>query len=568
MSSPGPDRAVLAPTYAPHLVASLMVLVGLLDVGAVLRPGLVRRLAFVGDVLPGVLVSASAGVSVAVGLLLLALAQGIARGKRRAWRIAVALLSAQVVLQAAQRSTVLLAASTGLLLLLVLTRHQFAGRSDPATRGQVARTAGVLLGVSAATGLVAVALLARQEHIRVGAGGLVVAVAQGLVGIPSIVTAPESRQSDAVYYLLLAMGVMTVAVTGFMALRSSGHTPAHTEADDRDLRALLARYSSQDSLAYFATREDRALAWSPNRRACVSFKVVSGTALAAGDPIGPRAEWGGAMAEFLSMAREHAWIPATAAASAEGARVWGELGGFSSLEFGDEAVLRRDGFTLAGREMRNARQAAARATRAGYIVKITRLGDVDTSRAALLRDCAGRWRAEGTERGFSMSLGRIDPARDPSSLVVTAEVGTALHALLVLVPWGGDGVSLDVMRRSADAANGVTELMIATLMARLDELGLERVSLNFAVFREAIERAEAADARAWVRVWGRTLKGMSRWSQVDSLYRFNAKFHPDWQPRFLVYRSASGLPRVALSYLGAESLVRLPGRRTGVSTSS
>jgi lysyl-tRNA synthetase class 2 len=568
MSDVVPERAVLAPTYAPRLVASLIVLVGLLDVGTVLRPGLVRRLEFVGEVLPGVLVSASAGVSVAVGLLLLGLAQGIARGKHRAWRIAVALLSAQVVLQAAQHRTLLFAASTGLLLLLVVTRHQFVGRSDPATRGQVVRSAGVLVGVSIVTGLVAVALLARQEHVRAGAGGLLVAVAQGLVGIPSIVTAPESRQSDAVYYLLLAMGVMTVAVTGFLALRSSARTPAHTGTDDRDVRALLARYGSQDSLAYFATREDRALAWSPNRKACVSFKVVSGTALAAGDPIGPRAEWGGAMAEFLSTAREHAWIPATAAASAEGARAWGDLGGFSSLEFGDEAVLRRGGFTLAGREMRNARQAAARATRAGYVVSVARLGDVDPSRAALLRDRAERWRAGGTERGFSMSLGRIDPARDPSSLVVTAALGSTLHALLVLVPWGSDGVSLDLMRRSVDAGNGVTELMIVTLMARLDELGLDRVSLNFAVFRDAIERAEAADARVWVRVWGRTLKGMSRWSQVDSLYRFNAKFHPDWQPRFLVYRSASGLPRVALSYLDAESFVRLPGRRVGLSTSS
>jgi lysyl-tRNA synthetase class 2 len=327
------------------------------------------------------------------------------------------------------------------------------------------------------------------------------------------------------------------------------------------IRRLVHRYGAADSLAYFATRDDRAVAWSANRTACVSYRSVSGVALAAGDPLGPRSEWPGAIAAFVEVARGHAWIPAVVAASQAGAEAWERWGGFTALEFGDEAVLDRDGFTLRGREMRNVRQAVARAVRSGYTVTVARLGDLDPQRTELLRSCADRWRAGDVERGFSMGLGRIDPGRDADTVLVTAELDGEPQALLVLVPWGRRGLSLDLMRRSPTCESGVNELMITTLMAGLRDSDVERVSLNFAVFRDAIERAERLGAGPATRAWGRLLKTVSRWSQADSLYRFNAKFRPTWQPRYLVYATATGLPRVALAYLDAESFVRLPRLR-------
>jgi len=544
---------------APRLLAGIMVLVGLLDIAAVLRPGLVRHLEFVGDLLPGVVVSASAGVSVAVGVLLLGLAHGVARGKRRAWRVTVALVSTQVALQAIQRHWLLLLGSLTLLVLLLRTERQFVGRSHPLPRRQVALVGASLVGASVVVGLLAVGLLAHEQHAALGAGALLVAVVEGLVGVPSVITAPESPQSDAVYYLLISLSVMTIGVVGYLALLTA-RTPPRTPRDDAEVRSLVTTCAASDSLAYFATRDDRAVVWSETRGACVTYKVVSGTALAAGDPVGPRPEWPAAITAFLSTAAAHAWVPAAAATSADGAQSWNDVAGFAAIEFGDEAVLDRAEFSLAGRPMRNVRQAAARAERAGNVVVLSRLRDLDDAQVAGLRADADRWRGHGVERGFSMSLGRIDSVRDPDSLAVWAEVGGRRTALLVFVPWSDDGLSLDVMRRSPTATNGVTELMITTLMSRLDGWGLRRVSLNFAVFRDVLERADSPQARPWTRAWGRTVTGVSRWSQAESLYRFTSKFHPTWQPRYLVYRTTTELPRVALSYLDAESFVPRPRR--------
>jgi lysyl-tRNA synthetase class 2 len=48
--------------------------------------------------------------------------------------------------------------------------------------------------------------------------------------------------------------------------------------------------------------------------------------------------------------------------------------------------------------------------------------------------------------------------------------------------------------------------------------------------------------------------------QIESLYRFNAKFFPRWEPRFLVYDGALGLPRASLAALWAEGQLWKPSR--------
>jgi len=51
---------------------------------------------------------------------------------------------------------------------------------------------------------------------------------------------------------------------------------------------------------------------------------------------------------------------------------------------------------------------------------------------------------------------------------------------------------------------------------------------------------------------------MSKWFQIESLYKFNAKFCPVWQPRFFVFPSTKDAPRIALAALEAEAFLVWP----------
>jgi lysyl-tRNA synthetase class 2 len=264
------------------------------------------------------------------------------------------------------------------------------------------------------------------------------------------------------------------------------------------------------------------------------------------------------MRAFVEEAEAHAWTPAVLGCSEQAGTVWVRQTGWSALELGDEAVVDTTRFTLEGRPMRNVRQMVGRVSRAGYAVDVQRVRDVPAGLRELALHDAAAWRSSDTERGFSMALGRLLDEADPDCVVVTARHDGVVRAFLQFVPWGADGMSLDVMRRDSAADAGVNELMIAEALRVAPTLGVQRVSLNFAAFRSTLERGEKLGAGPVLKIWRRVLLFASRWLQIESLYRFNAKFQPTWQPRFLVYPAGSDLPRVGLAALEAEAFLTWP----------
>ena len=116
----------------------------------------------------------------------------------------------------------------------------------------------------------------------------------------------------------------------------------------------------------------------------------------------------------------------------------------------------------------------------------------------------------------------------------------------------------NLMRRDQESDPGVNELLIVETLTRAHELGITRVSLNFAVFRGSLARGEKIGASPGTRAWRRILLFASRWAQIESLYRFNAKFQPAWEPRFILYPDVGDLPRVGVAYLEAEAFITYP----------
>ncbi len=127
--------------------------------------------------------------------------------------------------------------------------------------------------------------------------------------------------------------------------------------------------------------------------------------------------------------------------------------------------------------------------------------------------------------------------------------------LLSFVPWGRRGLSLDVMRRSPQAPNGVSEFMISELMRQAEQLGVSKVSLNFAMFRSVFADADRLGAGVMTRFNSGLLGWVDWFFQMEKLYRFNDKFRPDWVPRYAVYENLLTLPCVALAAGVAEGFV-------------
>ncbi|MET8946638.1 phosphatidylglycerol lysyltransferase domain-containing protein [Streptomyces sp. NPDC004542] len=376
------------------------------------------------------------------------------------------------------------------------------------------------------------------------------------------VSAP--RWVDVIINILVAATFLLVLYACFRAPRGQALLGPD---DERRLRDLLDRNGERDSLGYFALRRDKAVLFSPSGKAAVAYRVVGGVSLASGDPIGDPEAWPGAIDAWLAEARRHAWTPAVMGASEEAGTVYARHG-LDALELGDEAIVDLADFTLEGRAMRVVRQAHNRVRRAGYTVRIRRHEDIPDDEMALLVDRADHWRDGATERGFSMALGRLgDPADGRCVMLECRDAQGEPRALLSFVPWGGHGLSLDLMRRDRDCENGLMEYMVVELLLHAEELGVRRVSLNFAMFRSVFERGSRLGAGPVLRLWRSVLTFFSRWWQIESLYRANAKYRPVWEPRFLLFAKSSDIPRIGLAsaraegFLTAPALPGLPGRR-------
>jgi len=507
---------------------------------------------------PGTEVAVASTAIVITGLMLLMLSHGMRRRKRRAWQAVVALLAFNIVIHVLHGIHIWLAVVSLIMLgaLLFFSDHFYA-RGDPRTRWRALYVFAWLVVADVAIGLGYI-LLARGLARDYSFPQRLQHVLYGLVGFSGPVQFVPEDRSDVFNLLTSALGLATLVITIYLFLRPAEPRAKLSARDADQIRDLLARHGDRDSLGYFALRDDKSVIWSPTGKSCICYRVVSGVMLASADPIGDPEAWPGAIAAFLDEAASHAWVPAVMGCSELGAEVWCREGDLTALELGDEAIVSVADFTLSGRAMRNVRQMVSRVARHGYVAEVRRIRDVPPAEVEQIIRHADSWRGSPTERGFSMALGRVGGPGDEDCVIVTATENSVLRALLHFVPWGGDGLSLDLMRRDRDSQPGLNDFLIVEAVKAAPSLGVKRLSLNFAVFRAALERGERIGAGPVLRAWRKLLVFASKWFQIESLYKFNVKFQPAWQPRFFVFPGTRDAPRIALAALEAEAFLVWP----------
>ncbi|GAA3491031.1 bifunctional lysylphosphatidylglycerol synthetase/lysine--tRNA ligase LysX [Streptomyces cremeus] len=513
------------------------------------------------ELLEYITVPVSANLAYAVFFFLLAAAVG--SRKKIAWWLVVAYLVLLLVgdilfiIDEGWRAHLASAvAAVAALVVLIRARREFYAASR---HGAVRRALGVLLVSLAAAVLVGWGLISLFPGTLKSDERVPWVLVRVFGGV--LYGDFEGHGPRFLYFLFGLFGALALLASAATLFRSQRMEAALHGDEEPRLRALLGAYGEQDSLGYFATRRDKAVVFAPNGRAAVTYRVEAGVSLASGDPVGDKAAWPQAIEAWLEMAKRYAWAPAVMGASEEGATAFARAG-LSAMQLGDEAILDVASFDLDGRDMRVTRQAVNRVRRTGATTRIRRHSALSDAEMEQIIDRADAWRGTETERGFSMALDRLGDPEDGDCLLAEAfDADGTLIALLSFVPWGKDGISLDLMRRDRQAPNGVMEFMVAEICAQVPKLGIRRISLNFAVFRSAFEEGARIGAGPILRLWRRLLLFFSKWWQLEALYRSNVKYQPAWYPRFLCYGDAGSLARVSLASGIAEGFVAVPSLR-------
>ena len=527
--------------------------VGLVDLVSALTPPFAGRLRALRSVMPLGVPRAAAALAALAGIGLLLVANGVRRGGRRPWAVATGLLVGSTLLHTLKgfdvEEAALAVAAAGYL----WTRRQaFRAPAEPQSVSVTLRILGAAAALSTAVATVAVEVFP-GGHPRLPLLRALAASAGRLVGITAV--ALPDRINDVLTPVLAGLGFGSIVLAGFVLFRPARHR-RHADGAVRSRARDIVEHYGRDSLAYFALRDDKdVFFWGDS---LVAYAVIGGVCLVSPDPIGPVSEREAAWAAFHRFAVEHGWSVSVMGASEEWLPVY-RAAGMHDMYVGDEAIVDCTTFTLEGGRAKGLRQAVNRIARYGYTVRFFDPAHLDAELTASLRALMAESRRGDVERGFSMTLSRIfDPADRGLLLSVAFGPDRRPVAFCQWVPAPGiDGYSLDLMRRSkGDHPNGLLDFLVVETIRHLAERGMRGLALNFATMRAVLAGETGSSATQRVERW--LLQRMSGSMQIESLWKYNAKFNPAWKPRYAVYESPQEIAAAALAVAKAESFWELP----------
>ena len=533
----------------PVFAAVAAALVGLVNIASTLTPNIRWRGHLLLEFEPVEAIRLFHALSLPAGAALLLVAPYLAKRRRRALQTAVVLMLALGLFDLLKgfdfEETIL---TWGVAVALIVSRDAFTVRHDPNTL----RSAVWRVPVLALVGL-AVAMVAVWTGSHASFGNVATETFDLLRYQPGPM---HFHHHIPIGVHMLEIGTLLMIAYVIFRPLAAPRTPPSPAA--RRVASDLVRAHGADTLAFFKLRADGHYIFSEDRRAFVAYAIENGVLLLSGDPVGPPDAIPGLLGQVRQFAEDRG-LKLGALGASEGLCPLYEGLGLHTMYVGDEAVVDVSRFSLEGRPIRKVRQSVTRLTKAGYAAELHELRALDPSTMERVEEVVEIGRQGAPERGFSMAMDSLRGEHDHDTLVVLARDETgAIRGVLHFVPcYGRPAVSLSFMRRDPSTPNGLTEFLVVKAIELLRDRGVEELSLNFAAFAKWMHSPEKLLER-WL---GKLIALGNPFFQIESLYRFNAKFFPRWEPRFLVYEGTFGMPRAGIAALWAEG--QLPKPRIG-----
>jgi phosphatidylglycerol lysyltransferase len=478
------------------------------------------------------------------GLALLQVTRNLGRHKALAWWVAVVALSVSLLSHLGRAFDLHHSLVAGLLLAyLVVFRHRFTARSDPASLRQALLMAPALAAAVWVFGAVGLADLRDQFVWDDGNSPAVEAVRSGLLILDPGVE-PATAHAARFLGALQIAGWAGRFYTLVLLLRPVILRRRQEAPEEAIVRAVLEH--GRRSLSAFAAQEDKHHLVVADGRGLVAYAVRGHVAFAAADPLCAEADLEACARDWLSHCRHNGWTPCVYEAAEEGLPVYHRLG-LRSLKMAEEAIVDLGSFSLAGGKRAALRSMVHKVNRMGLVVRrYDRAKSAEPAVDGQLEEISGEWLAEKRLGEMGFSVGRFSLEALGAAFVFVCLDGDRVIAFTTWRPYrGGRAALLDLMRKRKDAPSGTMDLLVARALEELRAVGLEEASLanaplaNVGEPRGGLEKGVAL-----------LFESLNSFYGYKNLFQFKKKFAPRWEGRYLVYPRGAELPRVAYALTG------------------
>lgn len=529
--------------------ALLTVLMGIINLTSAVQPALQSRLAMIEAIFPLVVRHGSRITAALSGFALILLAGNLWRRKRSAWALTVLLLLVSIPAHLI-KGLDFEEASLGLslLALLIILRRSFHASSDRPSLRQGLIVLATAFGFTLVYGAAGFYLLDRHFSVHFG---LLDALRQTVVMFTSFsnpglepVTGFGKYFADSIYIVGLGtLGFALLMIVRPVLVRLPATADERRRAESIVLqhgRTALARATLFDDKSYFFGPGDSVIAFAARKRG----------AMALGDPIGPDEQAAAAISAFRDLCTRNDWTPAFASTLPDHMDAY-RAAGLEVVCIGYEAIVILDRFTLEGSENKGIRYSVNHMERLGFRTEV-HLPPLEVKLMHSLHEISDAWLTlrNGGEMHFSDGWFDDSYIRNGPVIVVHAPDGSPTAFANLVPEYQKNELTIDLMRHYREVEHGTMEFLFAKMLQWAKEKSYDSFSLGLSAIVGVGEKQ--SDPRV-EQALHTIAEYVSRFYNFKGLHDFKEKFHPHWEPRYLVYPGTANLPLVLATLLRVHS---------------
>lgn len=539
---------------AINAVGLMTALVGVLDLITAITPALPDSVEDLEGIYPMEVRSGAHVFAALSSFLLISLALNLMRRKRLAWLLICLLLIGSIVLHLLRGVHNGIVTTSGVLLVALLwMRPAFTAESDPPSIRQGLRVLALALLFTLAYGSLGFYLLDHHFSVNFDWGDAIRQTLAMFFTEDNAGLKPRTPYGATFADSIGTIGLVTTGYAFVMVLRPV-LLPVGASAEERNRAALIVANHGRSSLAAFTLLADKTLFFSPSGQSLIAFAARDRGAVALGDPIGPQQDRSAAIASFLTHCRRNDWQPAFYQVLPDDLDLYRSLG-LRALKIGEEGIVDLRAFSLKGKAAGPFRTPLNKLRKLGHVIEFHAPPIADDLIAALA-PISDEWlrRMEGSEKRFSMGWFNRDYLRHTDlALVRTPEGEISAFANLITGVRAGE-VMVDLMRSRSPLEPGTMDALFVSLFLHYQEAGYGRFNLGLSALSGL---GQDRHSERLAKILQGISRHLDRFYGFEGLHAYKSKFHPVWEPRYLIYPSYRALPDVIMALVRADSGDRL-----------
>ncbi|NVO09630.1 MAG: bifunctional lysylphosphatidylglycerol flippase/synthetase MprF [Bacteroidales bacterium] len=521
--------------------ALLIFLLSIINIISVLTPAVAERLNTIQNIVPIDAITASNYFVMIAGLFMLVTSAFLLKGLRTAWWFAVLLSTVSIVghlIKAIDYEEAIVAFIV--LLVLIRTRKDYYVKNNPKLRYIGVQTALLSFLAVLLYGIIGFYFLDKKHfNIDFSWWQSIQYTLQYYFLVGSTDLSPIG--SFAKYFLL------SINVSGFASLSFLIYTLIRpfvikdSASEHEMLRAKeLISKNGNSGVDYFKTYFDKLFFFSSDEEAFISYRVSGNYAVVLENPVGTSNESiKKCIKSFDSYCYENGLKSIFYRVPEENLEIYKELGK-KSLFLGQEGIVDLQSFTLEGGSRKSLRNAVNKVIERGYKAKIYN-APVKDGELQKIKSVSDEWLAltERKEIIFSQGMFLWDELKQQTIITVESPEEKVVAFLNLIPDYAKDEATYDLMRKTADAPNGILDFIMIEMFNHLKSKNFRYVNLGFAPMsglNDPHTFTEKSMKFAYEKI--------RSFSHYKGMRDFKEKYSPIWYNKYLIYENDYDLIQV------------------------